>query len=220
MRAGLALLLGLAAATAALPATLAEQATELRAQYDQARSGKLIEYHLARSGLESCERALRLFGRDDREFECREAERRVAACDQRREAWSAARERFAADATAAGQAARHAALLKLSLPECPARLPNGQGPGAALIAANRREREALPNYPVCESLLRATISAADTNQPVLVEGLARELVERCGAEHPDYRRQADAALIRVGREPALLDAPRGALPAASAASSL
>ena len=198
---------------------LAGRAAELRAQHDSARSGKMLEYFLARSGLESCERALKLLARNEREQECTEAERRVEACNARRERWTNDLDAFRIDALAAGSSARHQALIKLTLPPCPSTLPDANtGPAEALAAENRRERQALPGFAVCESYLRAMISAADEAKPALVEGLALDLDERCGADHPDYRRQAVAALIRVGREPALLNRPRPAAKAASAAS--
>jgi hypothetical protein len=214
-----AVLLAALGAAAAAPATLAERAAALRADHDSAHSGKLLEYLLARSGLDSCARALRGQDRGERELECGEAERRIAACEARRESWTRALDQFTLDAIAAGQQKRHATLIRSSLPPCPGTLPDSRdAPGEALTAANRRDRQALPGYPVCESYLRAMIGAADEAKAVLVEGLAQDLVERCGAEHPDYRRQANAALIRVGLDPALLDRPRPPTAGASAVS--
>jgi len=209
------------AAHAAEPGdSLAARAADLRGQHEKFRHGRSLEYDLARSGLDSCDRALRLFTREERETECREAQRRVEACATKRDAWVQALDVFTVDALAAGQSARHAGLIKLTLPACPSTLPNGDTPGAALAALGRSERRAQPSYPVCESYLRAMITAADEDKAALVESLALDLVERCGADHPDYRRQADAALIRVGRDTAVLDRPRPAARPASASSAL
>jgi hypothetical protein len=214
-----AVLLAALGAAAAAPATLAERAAALRADHDSAHSGKLLEYLLARSGLDSCARALRGQDRGERELECGEAERRIAACEARRESWTRALDQFTLDAIAAvGQGARARRQARPDQRRVALLLASRDAPGEALTAANRRDRQALPGYPVCESYLRAMIGAADEAKAVLVEGLAQDLVERCGAEHPDYRRQANAALIRVGLDPALLDRPRPPTAGASAVS--
>lgn len=199
---------------------LDQRAAELRSQRDLARKGRLIEFELARSGLDSCRRALALADRDLREAECDEAQRRIDACNRRRDDWSQALERFADDSLAAGQAKRHAALLKSTLPACPSTVPGRQsGPVEALLEDGRRERRQLPGYSVCESYLRALLSATDERKTTLVRSLAQDLVAQCGADHPDYRRQAEAALVRSGLDPAVVLAHlRPAARAASAAS--
>lgn len=207
----------LAAGAAAFGADdLSARAQALRAELDAAKRGTLLEVQLARSGLESCERAIRLFTPAERESDCAEAQRRVDACGQRRDRWLRERDRFSVDALAAGRTDRHAALIVATPPPCPQTLPGrAEGPAEALALAVRREREALPGYSVCESYLRALLAAADAVDAALAERLAIDLVARCGADHPDYRRHAEAALIRVGREPTLLDRP--ARPAAAEA---
>jgi hypothetical protein len=197
-----------------------QRAADLRNQRDLARKGRLIEFELARSGLESCRRALALADRELREAECQESQRRIDACNGRRDDWNEALERLALDAEAAGQAKRHAALLASSLPECPDTVPGRQvGPVEALLEEGRRERRQLPGFSVCESYLRAVLTAADEGKSALVLGLAQDLVAHCCATHPDYRRLAEAALIRSGHDPAaVLARVRPAAPAASAAS--
>jgi hypothetical protein len=199
---------------------LAKRAAELRTQHDMARKGSLIEFELARSGLESCRRALALADREWREAECHEAQRRIDACNLRREQWSQALERFAQDSLAAGEARRHATLLKSTLPDCPSTVPGRQaGPVEVLVEESRRERRQLPGFSVCESHLRALLTATDQGNAALARSLAQDLVAQCGADHPDYRRQAEAALIRSGLDPAVVLARvRPAVPAASAAS--
>ena len=217
--AGLAVAAPAAAQSVAPPAqALPRRAAELRTERDSARSGRLLEYHLARSGIESCERAIRRADRSEREIECREAQRRVDACQARRDRWALALDVFTLDAIALDQAQRHAGLIKTTMPPCPSTLTGrSDSPAEALAGLSRQERQALPGFSVCESYLRALLTAADDGKAQLVEGLAVDLVERCGADHPEYRRQADAALIRMGREPALLDRPNGAAAPASAA---
>jgi hypothetical protein len=220
----LPLLIGCVAGTGGLAWSQAQdidkRAAELRNQRDMARKGRMIEFELARSGLESCRRALALADRELREAECLESQRRIDACNGRRDDWNVALKSLALDAEAAGQARRHAALLASSLPECPDTVPGRQvGPVEALLEEGRRERRQLPGFSVCESYLRALLTAADESKSALVLGLAQELVAQCGAAHPDYRRLAEAALIRSGHDPAAaLARVRPATPAASAAS--
>ena len=199
---------------------LDQRAAELRRQLDMARKGNLIEFELARSGLESCGRALALADRDLREAECHEAQQRIDVCHRRRELWSQALQGFAQDSLAAGASGRHAALLKSTLPECPSTVPARQvGPLEALVEDSRRERRRIPGFSVCESYLRALLAAADERKTALVRALAQDLVAQCGADHPDYRRQAEAALIRSHLDPAeVLARVRPVVPAASAAS--
>lgn len=196
---------------------LAARAANLRTLHDDAHAGRAVAYRLAHAGLDACERALLLPAPAERNSACLEAQRRVDACEAAHEQWLQALEQFTVDALAVGRSEAHAELIKSDLPDCPSTLPRrGIAPGAALVGASRAERQALPHYPVCESYLRALLSAADAGQASLVEGLARDLVAQCGAEHPDYRRQAEAGLIRVGLDPALLDRPRPVQPPASA----
>ena len=84
------------------PQELEKRAAELRTQRELARKGNLIEFELARSGLESCRRALALADRELREAECHEAQRRIDDCNRRRDDWSQALDRFALDSQAAG----------------------------------------------------------------------------------------------------------------------
>lgn len=205
----------------AQPDDLQSRAARLRAQHDDAHAGRAPEYRQARAALDACERAWRLPAGVGLQAPCLEAQRLVERCERHHEAWLRALDEFTITALASGRSQPHAALIQSSLPDCPRVLPgSGLVPAEALagVGAGREARLALPSYPVCESYLRALISAADEAQPTLVEGLALDLVGRCGTEHPDYRRQAEAALIRVGLEPALLDRPRPAASPASAAS--
>jgi len=199
---------------------LERRAAELRTQRDLARKGSLIEYELARSGLESCRRAIALADRELREAECHEAQRRIDACNRQRELWGQSLHRFALDSTAAGEAGRHAALLKSTLPECPSTLPGRRdGPVDALVEESRRERRQITGFSVCESYLRALLVATDERNATLVRSLAQELVSLCGADHPDYRRQAEAALVRMDLDPvAVLSVVRPVKAPASAAS--
>lgn len=199
---------------------LSRRAAELRTQLDRATKGTLIEFELARSGLDSCRRALALPDPELRDVECTEAQRRVEACQRRRDDWGQAMDRFTLDAIAAGAAQRHDALLKSTMPACPSVLPGRhEGPAQALAEERQRERRAKPGYLNCESYLRAMLDAADKQDQALVQGLAQELVALCDAHHPDYRRQAEAALVRSGLDPAVVLARvRPAAPAASAAS--
>lgn len=214
-------LAGLCAALAAwAQGDLGERAADLRALLERARKGTLIEFELARSGLDSCGRALALGDRELRDAECTEAQRRVDACQRRRDDWGQAMDRFTVDALAAGEARRHDALLGATMPACPSLLPGRRdGPVQALAEESQRERRAKPGYLTCESYLRAMLDAADRKDEALVQGLAQDLVARCDADHPDYRRQAEAALIRSGLDPAVVLARmRPVAPAASAAS--
>jgi hypothetical protein len=199
---------------------LEKRAAELRTQRDMARKGSLIEYELARSGLDSCRRALALADGELREAECHEAQRRIDACHHRRELWGQSLEHFALDSTAAGEAMRYATLLKSSLPECPSTLAGRRdGPVEALVEDSRRERRQIPGFSVCESYLRAMLVAADAKNATLVRSLAQELVSACGADHADYRRQAEAALVRMDLDPvAVLSVVRPVKAPASAAS--
>lgn len=208
------------AGAAAAQEALAERASVLWSQLDSARKGRLIEFELAKSGLDSCRRALALVDRELREAECTEAQRRVEACERRRDDWGQAMDRFTLDAIAAGQARRHEGLLKATMPACPSVVPGRrEGPAEALAEERRRERRAKPGFLACESYLRAMLDAVDKKDEALVQGLAQELVARCDADHPDYRRQAEAALIRSGLDPdAALARARPFAPAASAAS--
>lgn len=208
------------AGAAAAQEALAERASVLWSQLDSARKGRLIEFELAKSGLDSCRRALALVDRELREAECTEAQRRVEACERRRDDWGQAMDRFTLDAIAAGQARRHEALLKASMPACPSVVPGrGVGPAEVLAEEGRRERRAKPGFLTCESYLRALLDAVDKKDEALVQGLAQDLVARCDADHPDYRLQAEAALIRSGFDPnVVLARVRPVAPAASAAS--
>ena len=88
-----------------------------------------------------------------------------------------------------------------------------------MVEESRRERRLIPGYSVCESHLRALLAATDEKNATLATSLAQDLVSQCGADHPDYRRQAEAALIRSGLDPAVVLARvRTVAPAASAAS--
>jgi hypothetical protein len=220
----LALFIGVCAGTVGLAWSqtqdLDKRAAELRRQLDMARKGSLIEFELARSGLESCRRALALPDRELREAECQEAQERVDACNRRRELWSEALQGFVQDSLAAGVTERHATLLKSTLPECPGTVPGRQaGPVEVLVEESRRERRQIPGFSVCESYLRALLTATDERKTTLVRSLAQDLVAQCGADHPDYRRQAEAALIRSDLDPAVvLTRVRSAASAVSAAS--
>jgi hypothetical protein len=208
------------AGAAAAQEALAERASVLWSQLDSARKGRLIEFELAKSGLDSCRRALALVDRELREAECTEAQRRVEACERRRDDWGQAMDRFTFDAIAAGQARRYEALLTASMPACPSVVPGrGVGPAKVLAEDGRRERRAKPGFLTCESYLRALLDAVDKKDEALVQGLAQDLVARCDADHPDYRLQAEAALIRSGLDPnVVLARVRPVAPAASAAS--